>query len=309
MSKFPVRHLEGFQDLPVVAPGLRWYVDRLREGRWFAVLKRTHGFWDRLADLAEVSPRFRALVEEAVRRDDDAFPARADIELALGLDADTVRELENRKRYKGYWYGQFPLDMLADLRNPPESEGWIEANALRGFTNSKDKPAHHSAAQLRDVVLAFRSRRLTYHDALVFKDTTITGELLTLFEPMRTMPVICVGPAHLAGLGRALSFPRYTHVDIHPTEAITHRDRTLAQLRALLSAEPLASEPKVVLFQAGSLSWWLMHRTWPQARRAHFVDLGRTLDLWFPDVVKMQPWFRADRDAIVRNMGLSKLYR
>ena len=304
-----VKHLEGFADLPVLSPGLAWYVDRLREGRWFAVLKRTHGFWDRLADLTEVSPRFRALVTEAVRRNDDEFPSVADIESALGLDAATIRELENRKRYKRYWEGEFPLEMLADLRNPHLDEGWIEANALRGFTHSKDKPAHHSADLLREVVLAFQSRKIRYHDALVFKDATLTGEMLTMFEPMRAMPVVCVGPGHLAGLGKALGFPRYTHVEIHPTEAIGHRDETLARLRAILAAEPLRSAPKTVLFQAGSLSWWLMHRVWRESARTHFVDLGRVLDLWFPDVVSIQPWFRTDRDAIVRNMGLAKLYR
>jgi hypothetical protein len=149
---------------------------------------------------------------------------------------------------------------------------------------------------------------VTYHDALVFKDAVFTGELRELIAAVREKQVIAVGPKHLEGLGRAGDLPRFRHVRIRATEAIEDRKEILAEVLSLLRSWRLRRTERVVLFQAGSLSWWLQHRLFAEEPGVWSLDMGRVLDIWFPQVAATQPWFTADRDEIVRAMGLEKLH-
>jgi hypothetical protein len=296
--------LEGFADLPTLRYPMAWYADRLREGRPFTFVKRTHGFWDRLLDLTEASEPFRALMAEAYRRRSDDFPPWDELERAMRIDAQVERHLEGLRKYKRFWETGYPLDLVRELRHPPDAEGWIEAMALRAYTKAVVRPALHPPGPLREILLALAPRRRPWHYALALKDAAVTGELLLVTDAIRPFPVVSVGPAHIGGLGRALGLPRFRHVAIHETEAIADRVRVLRSLREVLSSAGHRGEPVVVLLQAGSLTWWLQYRIFPEFPRATLLDIGRTLDLWFPEVVEKQPWFQFDREAIVRNMRL-----
>ena len=70
----------------------------------------------------------------------------------------------------------------------------------------------------------------------------------------------------------------------------------------------LQATPKVLMFQAGSLSWWLIYRLFPDLKNTFFVDVGRPLDIWYPDVVGKQPWFRHNKDFLLQKMGLEGLF-
>jgi hypothetical protein len=306
-AAFPTAQLEGYADVTVVRPGIDWYVARLREGRPFAFVKRTHGFWDRVVDLADFHAPFGALCDEARRRDDDAFPSAREIEDALRLDPATQKRLDERKRFKGFWEGRFAIELLAELRAPHADPRWLEGNAFRGYSRSDEKPALHDVGRLREVFLALRSRRLAYHDALVFKDGIVDGGFLRVLDAVRPMRSVLVGPPHLARFAALAGLPRMEHLEIHPTAAIRDREKILKACLKVVRRRA-AGEPLALVLQAGSLSWWLMYRLFPEAPDVYFLDVGRTLDVWFPEIVTDQPWFRIDRDAIVRNMGLARLY-
>ena len=308
---FPAVELEGFDDVVVVRPGIDWYVERLRDERPFAFVKRTHGIWDYLVDLAEVHPPFRALVDEALRRDDPAFPAPGDVERVLALDEDTIARLEMRKPYKGFWEGGFARDIVVETRNPHADERWIEANSFRGYSGSDAKPALHPVAQLREVYLAIRSRATTYHDALTFKDGMLDGGFRRVLDALAPMRVVLVGPPHLAKFGSLAGLPKFDFVRIHPTDAVRERERVLEACRRKLAPGLFRRTrgPTAFVFQAGWLSWWLMYRLFPEAPDVWQLDVGRTLDAWYPGIAKGQNWFRADRDAIVSSMRLEKIYR
>src|SRR5262245_25318729 len=59
----PRFHLEGLPDVPVVQPGLPFYLDLLDRRVGFAFVKRTHGFWDGLVFLCESAPEIQARVD------------------------------------------------------------------------------------------------------------------------------------------------------------------------------------------------------------------------------------------------------
>jgi hypothetical protein len=307
-ESFPVAHLEGYADLPVVRPGLAWYAARLREGRPFAFLKRTHGFWDRCVDVCDASPAFRAFVEANVGRKDDARPGAEEIEAALRITPDMAAALEKLRIFKHFWEGGFFADLVRDLRNPHRSDRWIESISLRAHSRPAERASVHPAPRLREMVLALARRDMTYHDALVFKDAVFTGELVQLMDAVREHEVIAVGPKHIEGLGRAAALPRFRHVRIRATEAIEDREEILGEVRSLLRSWRLRRTSRVVLLQAGTLSWWLAHRLFPDAEDVWFLDMGRVLDIWFPQVAATQPWFTADRDEIVRAMGLGAIH-
>ena len=296
--------LEGFGDLPTLRYPLTWYADRLRAGQPFTFVKRTHAFWDRLLNLCEESKQFADLMAEAYRRRSADFPPWPALERAMRIDRRTERHLEGLRRYKKFWDRGFVVDLVRELRSPPDAEGWIEAMALRGYTKAVERPAFHEPAPLREILLALAPQTRPWHYALVFKDAAVTGELLTITEAIRPFPVVAVGPAHIGGLGAALGLPRFRHVAIHESEAIADRKKVLKALRAVLSSADHRGEPVVVLLQAGTLAWWLEYRIFPDFPRATMLDLGRTLDLWTPEVIETQPWFKFDREAIVRNMRL-----
>jgi hypothetical protein len=43
----PIVFVEGFPDVPVLQPGLKFYLDLIERREGFAFVKRTHGFWER----------------------------------------------------------------------------------------------------------------------------------------------------------------------------------------------------------------------------------------------------------------------
>src|SRR6185503_19563810 len=108
------------------------------------------------------------------------------------LDEATHRRLEERKRFKGFWEGRFAIELLVELRAPHRDPRWIEGNAFRGYSHSDARPALHDVARLRDVFLALRSRRLAYHDALVFKDGIVDGGFLRVVDALRPMRSVLV---------------------------------------------------------------------------------------------------------------------
>lgn len=302
-APFPVRRLEGFDDLTVVQPGIDWYVARIREGRPFAFLKRTHGFWDRLCELVDASDDFRRIVAAAAAPG-GAEPTDADLARAFRIPEDVRKgSLSIRPQFKGFWEGDFGAELVRDLRRPHAAEGWIEAVAFRGFSRSDEKPAHHPPEALRDVFLALRPRNVQFHDALVFKDAVVDGTFLRVIDALRDLPVVVVGPPHFADFGERVGLPRFDHVSIHPTKAIRERDSVLSAVEKRIKR--LRGAPAAMILQAGSLSWWVMHRVFPRGPQITYLDVGRAIDVWYPEVVSTQPWFRIDREAIVRNMRLT----
>ena len=224
------------------------------------------------------------------------------------MDRATIHKLDLGRQYRGFWEDGYFVEVIRDLRNPPDTDEWIEAEALRGYTRAVDRPALHAPDRLREVLLALAPRRRPWHYALVFKDSLVTGEFRTVIEALRERNVIVLGPSHLAGLGEALALPRFRHVRIHETEAMRHRGAALRELRAALSPRDVRASQPLLVLQAGSLAWWLMARLFPDFPEASFLDLGRVLDVWFPAVADKQPWFRFEKRQMVDAMGLGALY-
>lgn len=298
----PVFHLEGFADVPVLQPGLSFYLDLVRNDRGFAFVKRTHGFWDGLVFLCDVVPELQARVTRG-ETIDAAFIRQ------LFSDDNLVKAVEARSGFKNHFDDHFYSELVEDLQSPLAMPSYIEATSFRGYPNSDARPALCPVERLRQVFHAFHSSGRQTHDALVWKQAILDGTYWQFVEAIRERSVLLVGPQHLAPLGQYLSLPHFDHIVIPISGAMLKRREILKQCRLALADLSRRGRPTVVLYQAGFLVFWLIYRLFPSAPRSIHLDLGRCLDVWFPEIIEHQPWFVQNSQAIITNMHLEAIYR
>lgn len=293
--------------VPLLRPAFSWYVDRIREVRPYALVKRTHGFWDLLADLFVRRPDLEATLQEiANNAESSEAPSRFRAALDASLDDATIEALEAQRKYKTFWRTGFPQDLVEQLQRPHDDARYLEAHSFRAYRDDEGKGHDYSFERLRDIFEIYHTSDRTFHDALSWKDAVLTGELLDAVDALRAYDVVLVGPAHLADLGARLGWS-VTHVPIHPTHAIGERaatfDACVKQLDRTASRTE-SSRPLAFVFQAGTMAYWLIYRLFPLAPDVFWLDLGRALDIWYPEIVERQNWFVRRRADIVRNMRL-----
>jgi hypothetical protein len=292
--------LEGFADVRVLRPGLPFYLDLLQQRHGFAFVKRTHGFWDGLVFLCESAPEIEARVArgESV----NAVTVRRVLE-----DVEVVESAERRSGYSEHFRDQFYTELVEDLQRPLEMASYLEANSFRGYPNSDACPALHPVELLRRAYLSFHTSGRSAHDALVWKQAILDGTFWLVVEAIRNMPVLIIGPPHLATLGKHLGLAEFHHVVIPLAGAPSERRPLLRRCLDTLR-HVSGGGPAVVLYQAGALAFWLIYRLFPIAPQTFHLDLGRCLDVWYPDVVAQQPWFVQNRARIISNLHLGHRY-
>jgi hypothetical protein len=303
----PILHLDGFPDVPVLQPGLPFYIDLLARRQGFAFVKRTHGFWDALVFLSESVPAIRARVAHG-----KTVTARM-VRLALD-DEDIVASIERRAEvgipgganFLNHFRNHFYTELIEDLQCPLAVPGYIEANSFEGYPNSHN--AMNPAAKLRQVYHSFHTSGRPAHDALVWKQAALDGGFWQVVEAIRDVPVVLVGPSHLRTLGHHLGLSEFHHIEIPPAGAPAVRDDLLHRCSEVLGRVSSNGRPAAVFYQAGGLSFWLIYRLFPSALHTFHLDVGRSLDIWYPEVVGTQPWFETNRQQVVRNMRLQHLF-
>jgi hypothetical protein len=297
----PIFHLEGFADVPVLKPGLSFYLDLLDRSRGFAFVKRTHGFWDGLVFLGEEDPE----IAETMARGEPVEAARVRASLS---DRERVEILERRSGYIAHFRDQFYSELVEDLQAPLAYPAYIEANSFRGYPNSDARPAHNPVESLRRAYRSFHTSGRRAHDALVWKQAILDGTFWRFVEMIGDRPVLVIGPAHLSTLGRHLGLDEFHHITIPIAGAPTERHALFERCSMVLRQISERGRPAVVLYQAGALAFWLIYRLYALMPTTTHLDLGRCLDVWYPDVVGGQPWFVQNRGLLIERMRLNHLY-
>jgi hypothetical protein len=291
----------------VLQPGLSFYLDLFDRKEGFAFVKRTHGFWDGLVFLTDSIPE----ISNRVRRGRRVTAAM--IRAAL-RDPAVVRLIEERcqigvvggANFVNHFRDGFYTELVEDLQAPPELPSYIEANSFEGFPESHN--ALNPAIRLRHVYHAFHTSGRKAHDALVWKQSIIDGTFGKVVASVRALPVVLIGPPHLSTLGQRLGLPQFHHVEIPLVGAPGERDSLLERCVEVLRGVSGDGRPPVFLYQAGALAFWLIYRLFPLHPDSFHLDIGRCLDVWFPEVASSQPWFLVNRERIIANMRLDHLY-
>lgn len=297
----PIGFLEGFPDVPVLQPGLKFYLDLIERREGFAFVKRTHGFWDGLVFLSDCAPEIGARVDrgEAV----EAARVRAALD-----DVNIVESTERRSYYYNHFRDHYYTELVEDLQRPLALPAYIEATAFRGYPNCNGRLAYHPVERLRGVHHSFHTSGRRAHDALVWKQAILDGSFSHVVKAIARMPVLLVGPPHLSSIGHHLGLREFYHVVIPLSGAPGERLSVLGRCTDTLERITEGGRPGVVLYQAGTLAFWLIYRLFSLRPRSFHLDLGRCLDVWFPEVGGHQPWFVQNRERIIANMRLEHLY-
>jgi hypothetical protein len=297
----PIGFLEGFPEVPVLQPGLRFYLDLIERQEGFAFVKRTHGFWDGLVYLSDCAPEIGARVNrrEAV----EAAWVRA----ALN-DVNIVESTERRSFYFNHFRDHFYTELVEDLQRPLAIPAYFEATAFRGYPGSDARPAYHPVERLRAVHHSFHTSGRQAHDALVWKQAILDGTFSHVAKAIAQMSVLVVGPPHLSSIGHRLGFKEFHHIVIPLSGAPGERLSVLGRCADALKQITTHGRRGVVLYQASALAFWLIYRLFSLRPRSIHLDVGRCLDVWFPEVVGQQPWFVQNRARIIANMQLEHLY-
>ena len=139
------------------------------------------------------------------------------------------------------------------------------------------------------------------HDGQLFKRATIDGRIRALYEALRSLRVIAVGPAWLATLKERLKLPRF---GLRSIDGADDRQRILEAL--VEDHRRLCGEPVAYLFHADLLSPWLVLQLHRRLRNAFLLDLGSALDICEPSRVREAAWGRIHWNAIARNLGFDE---
>ena len=297
----PLFHLEGLADVSVLQPGLDFYLALISRGEGFAFVKRTHGFWDGLVYLCESAPQIESLVLAGK-------PVTAGIVRDVLGFAEVVEAAEQKSGFVDHFRDSFYTELIEDLQTPLITPSYIEATAFRGYPNSDEYPALHPVEWLRKVYHSFHTSGRTEHEALVWKQAIFDGTFWRLVEAVREMPVWLVGPPHLSTLAQHLGLAEIHHLVIPLAGAPAERRSLLRRCSDALLRASAGARPPVVLYQAGALAFWLIYRLFPLVPHSIHLDLGRCLDVWYPEVVGRQPWFVRNHDRIITNMRLEHLH-
>jgi hypothetical protein len=296
----PTFQLEQFPDATVLQPGLRFYLGLFDRKEGFAFVKRTHGFWDGLVYLREAVPEIDARV---VRGE----PVTSEMVRVALSDIELAARLERRSGYDEHYRDHFWTELVEDLQNPHRMPAYIEANSFRGYPNSLF-PALNPVDRLREVYHSFHTSGRPAHDAQVWKQSILDGRFRHLVRRLRRMTVVVIGPSHLSGLESHYGLRSFQHIVIPITGAPRERRALLQRCSTALQDASQTGRPTAVLYQAGALAFWLIYRLFPVFPAAFHLDLGRCLDVWFPEVVSEQPWFIQNREQSIAKLQLEHLY-
>lgn len=240
----------------------------------FAYTKINHGFWEGLADAYATVGR-------------PVPPTR-------------VRDADRAAQRPFFFEGGFVETFLALLEQAgrdadPHLFCGMELSAWPGDNRIIGTPFHPERSV--PVLEAYRRLLDDSTDGLLLKRAVMDGSILSLFERLRPMRVIVVGPDAVAPLAGALRLEDARYLPIHPQQARRSRNDTEAALRALLD-EP-SDRPTCVLLQAGTLApYWLL-RVRPDYPEVRFIDGGLAFSIAEPADLLSRPWGKVYREQIL----------
>jgi dTDP-4-amino-4,6-dideoxygalactose transaminase len=140
------------------------------------------------------------------------------------------------------------------------------------------------------------------HDGQLWKRGTIDGRIRALYDALRPLPVVAVGPEWLIELGGRLRLSRFALKAVDGPAVTAEREEFLTAL--LDEHARFCGAPVAYLFHAELLSPWLVLALHRRMRNAFLIDLGSALDVCDPARMREATWGRVHWHAIARNLGL-----
>jgi len=211
-------------------------------------------------------------------------------------------------------YLEYLAEILHDIGHPPTDSGWRPTISLDlDYQTSKlFRPVVEIRVRVDPRLLSYWEWDYSYEPVLertklseqplcyaqLFTRGVADHSILDLVAVAGKYHVVAYGPAKLADLHlrwglnplqfSALAAPDWpkerpngtisTDPILPALQTFRQRHEILRRLLAIPSARP-----KLYLFEAGTVSQWLISRLWDADPSGRMLDMGRTLELWYPD--------------------------
>jgi len=269
---------------------------RVASGRGVAFAKRTHGVWDHLA--LYLSGGWWA--DQWRRCDQMIYKSQ------MPSDPEVYRE---RFAYLAYL-----RELLKDISDPPSDDRWIHTISLNldYLTRKLSRPGFFLKTRTDPRLLSYWEWNYTYREIidasnaathrLQFAQTltkgVVSNSILALPDIARSFHTVVLAPSKMHDLAQRWNLEP-THVTFLPAPTWPDRrpqgslftDPVLPALQTYRIRHKLLStllsvqsrRPLLYLFEFGTCAQWLIARLFRARPGAAYLDMGRTLELWFPD--------------------------
>ena len=277
-------------------PSCSQLLEQIESGTGLAYAKRTHGIWDHLA----------LLLTNGWQADDWR---RCDMMIFKELRPHDAAGQIARDDYMHYL-----TDILGDVVEPPKDDRWWSTVSLdlEYLTKKLRRPGFHLRLGSDPRLRAYWDWDYTYADVLgphtnpshpwLYAQTLTRGisdlSILELPQVARKFHVVVVAPKKARDLPTrwALDAGHFTMIDAptwptaRPSGSLIS-DQVLPALRTFRLRQQLlrqlatvaCSRPLLYLFEMGTCAQWLMRRLFDQAPHHVYLDMGRALEVWYPD--------------------------
>ncbi|NNL66405.1 MAG: hypothetical protein HKP30_09200, partial [Myxococcales bacterium] len=192
-----------------------YFADRIRHQQYFSYARFNRTFWEAFRPVAGGDASVR--------------PERADL----------LRDLAER------------IGRLGD----DDPNLFVATSHLRYPNSDRIEAGSQHDDEILSLIEATLPAGYVAHDGQLFKRATIDGRIRALYEALRSVRVVAVGPAWLATLKDRLKLPRFGLRPVDGTRGGEDRQQVLAALEQ--DHARLCGEPTAYLFHADLLSPWL----------------------------------------------------
>jgi len=233
-------------------------LERLAQRQRFSYVKINHGLWERLLATEHTSGWGEQALSEA---------EQGDYFLSGGFRSEIIDILQ---------------------RGVSQRENFIFAASIRGFPNASRLTGWPTGTdEVIRYALDLLPDNLEIWDGLMWKWAALNGQLQEFGTLLKERHICLVGPAHLHSVKPYFQLSNFHHISIPLLSARKHRREILDKV---LTWAHNAEDDAIILFQAGSLSTWLISHLDQQQCPSTLIDLGRILDLGSPTVIEKQDW-------------------
>lgn len=235
-------------------------VNRIRQADFFTFTKINHGFWETLNDWNHLSK--------------------------TGISPE---EFDHQKKKTALMTDSFSdelLELIAGL--DPSDQSMLFAVSPYAYPRSKQiagTPIHHR--EVLELIENHVPNGLQVHDGLLWRRALIDGSLKQLFDCIKSLPVLLVGPSPLKDLPQKFGFLDSHFLEI-PIDSARKTRHDIEQ--RILEHCQNSDKPRIILIQAGSLATWLALRLHHKLNKCWILDMGRSLDIVNPDYFFKQNW-------------------
>lgn len=258
------------RDISIRYPNSKYFLKRLQQGIPFAFPRLTHGFW--LAVHGEENDNMCMIGVHG-----------------MGIP-EFIPEILNS------------LDYISELPNM-----YLGVGLLDYIPDPKVLVTGQADMYINTLSSAIKGKNLTLYDGRLFKEMAITGEIAVLPSICQQTHTLVVGSSVFSDLGERWNLPNYTHIEIPLILASKSRYEILANIEKHLSN---SSKPPIVLFRAGSLSYWLIYNLSLKYPDVFYLDLGQVFNIWFLDQ-ELDWWHWGNKyfATIIKSCNLEGYYR